>query len=131
MTLQPPGEHPHGISDKDFDVLFTKGSPIIFAYLGYPWLIHHFSYRRTNHRNLHVRGYKENGTAMTPFYMAVLNDLDRFHLVGEFIDRVPSLGSRAAYVKQFLRDKLLDHKAYIEKHGEDMPEILNWKCQDE
>ena len=131
MTLQPPSEHPHGISDKDFDVLFTKDSPIIFAYHGYPWLIHRLSYRRSNHRNLHVRGYKENGTTTTPFDMAVLNDLDRFHLAGDVIDRVPSLGSRAAYEKQFLRDKLLDHKAYIEKHGEDMPEILNWKWQDD
>ncbi len=131
MTLQPQGEHPHGISDKDFDVLFTKDSPIIFAYHGYPWLIHRLTYRRTNHRNLHVRGYKENGTTTTPFDMAVLNDLDRFHLAGDVIDRVPSLGSRAAYAKQMLRDKLLDHKTYIEKHGEDMPEILNWKWQDE
>ena len=131
MTLQPQGEHPHGISDKDFDVLFTKDSPIIFAYHGYPWLIHRLTYRRTNHRNLHVRGYKENGTTTTPFDMAVLNDLDRFHLAGDVIDRVPSLGSRAAYAKQMLRDKLLDHKTYIEKHGEDMPEILNWNWQDE
>jgi xylulose-5-phosphate/fructose-6-phosphate phosphoketolase len=127
MTLQPPAEHPHGISDKDFDVLFTKDRPIIFAYHGYPWLIHRLTYRRANHHNLHVRGYKENGSTTTPFDMAVLNDLDRFHLAGDVIDRVPSLGSRAAYAKQFLRDKLLDHKAYIEKHGEDMPEILNWK----
>ncbi|MGB5511603.1 MAG: hypothetical protein WBM87_07835, partial [Woeseiaceae bacterium] len=127
MTLQPPGEHPHGISDKDFDVLFTKDRPIIFAYHGYPWLIHRLTYRRTNHGNLHVRGYKENGTTTTPFDMAVLNDIDRFHLAGDVIDRVPSLGSRAAYSKHLLRDKLLDHKAYIEKHGEDMPEILNWK----
>jgi xylulose-5-phosphate/fructose-6-phosphate phosphoketolase len=130
MTLQPPAEHPHGISDKDFDVLFTKDKPIIFVYHGYPWLIHRLTYRRTNHNNLHVRGYKENGTTTTPFDMAVLNDLDRFHLAGDVIDRVPSLGSRAAYGKQFLRDKLLDHKAYIEKHGEDMPEILNWKWED-
>lgn len=127
MTLQPQSEHPHGISDKDFDVLFTKDKPIIFAYHGYPWLIHRLTYRRTNHHQLHVRGYKENGTTTTPFDMAVLNDLDRFHLVGDVIDRVPGLGSRAAYAKQYLRDKLLDHKAYIEKHGEDMPEILNWK----
>jgi xylulose-5-phosphate/fructose-6-phosphate phosphoketolase len=131
MTLQPESEHPHGISDKDFDVLFTKDRPIIFAYHGYPWLIHRLTYRRTNHNRMHVRGYKENGTTTTPFDMAVLNDLDRFHLVGDVIDRVPSLGSRAAYVKQFLRDKLLDHKAYIEKHGEDMPEILNWKWSHE
>ena len=126
MTLQPQSEHPHGISDKDFDVLFTKDKPIIFAFHGYPWLIHRLCYRRTNHHQLHVRGYKENGTTTTPFDMAVLNDIDRFHLVGDVIDRVPDLGSRAAYVKQFLRDKLLDHKAYIEQYGEDMPEILNW-----
>ncbi len=129
MTLQPQSEHPHGISDKDFDVLFTKDKPIIFAYHGYPWLIHRLTYRRTNHHQLHVRGYKENGTTTTPFDMAVLNDLDRFHLVGDVIDRVPGLGSRAAYAKQYLRDKLLDHKDYIEKHGEDMPEILNWKWE--
>jgi len=127
MTLQPQSEHPHGLSDKDFDVLFTKDKPIIFAFHGYPWLIHRLAYRRTNHKNLHVRGYKECGTTTTPFDMVVLNDLDRFHLVGDVIDRVPKLGSRAAYAKQFLRDKLLDHKAYINKHGEDMPEIRNWK----
>jgi xylulose-5-phosphate/fructose-6-phosphate phosphoketolase len=127
MTLQPQTEHPHGLSDKDFDALFTKDRPIIFAYHGYPWLIHRLTYRRTNHSNLHVRGYKEEGTTTTPFDMVVLNDLDRFHLAGDVIDRVPSLGSRAAYAKQFLRDRLLDHKAYIVEHGEDMPEIRNWK----
>jgi xylulose-5-phosphate/fructose-6-phosphate phosphoketolase len=127
MTLQPESEHPHGISDKDFDVLFTIDKPVIFAFHGYPWLIHRLCYRRNNHKHLHVRGYKENGTTTTPFDMAVLNDLDRFHLVGDVIDRVPGLGSRAAYAKQFLRDKLLDHKAYIEKFGEDMPEIRDWK----
>jgi xylulose-5-phosphate/fructose-6-phosphate phosphoketolase len=127
MTLQPRSEHPHGLSDKDFDVLFTRDKPIIFAFHGYPWLIHRLAYRRTNHANLHVRGYKENGTTTTPFDMVVLNDLDRFHLAGDVIDRVPGLGSRAAYAKQFLRDKLLDHKAYIDKHGQDMPEIRNWK----
>ncbi|MBI4526036.1 MAG: phosphoketolase family protein [Deltaproteobacteria bacterium] len=127
MTLQPQSEHPHGLSDRDFDLLFTKDKPIIFAYHGYPWLIHRLTYRRTNHKNLHVRGYKEEGTTTTPFDMVVLNDLDRFHLVGDVIDRVPSLGSRAAYAKQFLRDKLLDHKNYIRKHGEDMPEIRDWK----
>jgi xylulose-5-phosphate/fructose-6-phosphate phosphoketolase len=127
MTLQPRSEHPHGLSDKDFDTLFTKDKPIIFAYHGYPWLIHRLTYRRTNHKNLHVRGYKEEGTTTTPFDMVVLNDLDRFHLAGDVIDRVPSLGSRAAYVKQYIRDKLIDHKNYIHKHGEDMPEIRNWK----
>src|SRR6266705_3442608 len=127
MNLQPPGEHPHGLSDKDFDLLFTKDKPIIFAYHGYPWLIHRLTYRRTNHGGLHVRGYKEEGTTTTPFDMAALNDLDRFHLVGDVIDRVPGLSSRAAYVKQLLRDKLTDHTNYIHKHGEDMPEIRNWK----
>ena len=127
MTLQPQSEHPHGLNDKDFDALFTKDKPIIFAFHGYPWLIHRLTYRRTNHKNLHVRGYKENGTTTTPFDMVVLNDLDRYHLVGDVIDRVPSLDSRAAYAKQYLRDKLLDHKAYINKHGEDMPEIRDWK----
>ena len=127
MALQPQSEHPHGLGDKTFDGLFTRDKPIIFAFHGYPWLIHRLAYRRTNHKNLHVRGYKENGTTTTPFDMAVLNDLDRFHLAGDVIDRVPSLGPRAAYAKQFLRDKLLDHKAYIDIHGEDMPEIRNWK----
>ncbi len=127
MTLQPQSEHPHGLSDKDFDILFTKDKPIIFAYHGYPLLIHRLTYRRTNHDNLHVRGFKEEGTTTTPFDMVVLNELDRFHLVGDVIDRVPNLGSRAAYVKQYLRDKLLDHKTYIREHGEDMPEIRNWQ----
>ena len=131
MTLQPQSEHPHGLSDKDFDTLFTKDKPIIFAFHGYPWLIHRLAYRRTNHQHLHVRGYKEEGTTTTPFDMVVLNDLDRFHLVGDVIDRVPSLGSRAAYAKQFLRDRLLDHKTYIDKHGQDMPEIRNWKWRRE
>jgi xylulose-5-phosphate/fructose-6-phosphate phosphoketolase len=127
MTLQPQSEHPHGLSDKDFDVLFTTEKPVIFAFHGYPWLIHRLTYRRTNSKNLHVRGYKEEGTTTTPFDMVVLNELDRFHLVGDVIDRVPSLGSRAAYVKQFIRDKLLDHKTYIQRYGEDMPEIRDWR----
>jgi xylulose-5-phosphate/fructose-6-phosphate phosphoketolase len=129
MTLQPQSEHPHGLSDKDFDALFTKDKPIIFAFHGYPWLIHRLAYRRTNHRNLHVRGYKEEGTTTTPFDMVVLNDLDRFHLVGDVLDRVPSLGARAAYTKQFTRDKLIDHKRYICTHGQDMPEVRNWRWQ--
>ncbi|HEX8011376.1 MAG TPA: phosphoketolase family protein [Casimicrobiaceae bacterium] len=127
MTLQPASEHPHGLSDPDFDTLFTKDRPIIFAFHGYPWLIHRLAYRRTNHAQLHVRGYKENGTTTTPFDMVVLNDLDRFHLAGDVIDRVPGLGSRAAQCRQFLRDRLAEHKAYIERYGEDMPEIRNWR----
>jgi len=127
MTLQPSSEHPHGLSDKDFDVLFTRDKPVIFAFHGYPWLVHRLTYRRANHDNLHVRGYKEEGTTTTPFDMVVRNDLDRFHLVEDVIDRVPKLGPRAAYVKQALRDKLIDHKEYIEKYGDDMPEIKNWK----
>ena len=127
MTLQPKEEHPHGLPDKDFDTLFTKDKPIIFAYHGYPWLIHRLTYRRTNHKNLHVRGYKEEGTTSTPFDMVVCNDLDRFHLVADVIDRVPDLSSIAAYTKQFVRDKLIEHKQYIKKYGQDMPEIREWK----
>ena len=127
MTLQPESEHPHGLNEKDFDMLFTTDKPIIFAFHGYPSLIHRLTYRRTNHKNLHVHGYKGEGTTTTPFDMVVLNDLDRFHLVGDVIDRLPHLGSTGAYIKQHLKNKLLEHKAYIEMHGEDMPEILNWK----
>jgi xylulose-5-phosphate/fructose-6-phosphate phosphoketolase len=126
MTLQPQSEHPHGLSDYDFDTLFTKDKPIIFAFHGYPWLIHRLTYRRTNHPNLHVRGYKEEGTTTTPFDMCVVNDLDRFHLVADVIDRVPQLGARAAYAKQAIRDKLIEHQQYIAEHGDDMPEVSNW-----
>ncbi len=126
MTLQPKEEHPHGLSNKDFDTLFTTDKPIIFAYHGYPWLIHRLTYRRTNHKNLHVRGYKEEGTTTTPFDMVVLNDLDRFHLAGDVIDRVPKFGHIAAYIKQIVRDRIIEHKEYITKHGQDMPEIRNW-----
>jgi len=126
MKLQPASEHPHGLSDKDFDTLFTTDKPIIFAFHGYPWLIHRLTYRRTNHKNLHVRGYKEEGTTTTPFDMVVRNDLDRFHLVADVIERVPRLGSMAAYVKQAIRDKLIEHREYIQKYGEDLPEIRTW-----
>ncbi len=127
MSLQPPGEHPHGLPDREFDAIFTRDRPIIFAFHGYPWLIHRLTYRRTNHDNLHVRGYKEEGTTTTPFDMVVLNDLDRFHLAGDVIDRVPALGAVAAYAKQELRDRLVEHKHYIHRHGEDMPEIRDWR----
>ncbi len=127
MKLQPPSEHPHGLSDRDFDLLFTTDKPIIFAFHGYPWLIHRLTYRRTNHKNLHVRGYKEEGTTTTPFDMVVLNELDRFHLVGDVIDRVPQIGAEAAYIKQALRDKLFEHKRYIAEYGEDMPEVRQWQ----
>ena len=127
MTLQPSEEHPHGLKDRDFDDIFTTDKPIIFAYHGYPWLIHRLTYRRTNHKNLHVRGYKEEGTTTTPFDMVVMNDLDRFHLVADVVERVPRLRQRAAYVKQHVRDKLIAHKEYIRKYGEDMPEIRNWQ----
>jgi xylulose-5-phosphate/fructose-6-phosphate phosphoketolase len=127
MKLQPQTEHPHGLSEKDFDSLFTTDKPIIFAFHGYPWLIHRLTYRRTNHANLHVRGYKEEGTITTPFDMAVLNDLDRFHLVGDTIDRLPQLHGRGDYLKQELQDKLIAHKQYITTYGEDMPEIRNWR----
>ncbi len=127
MTLQPSSEHPHGLSDRDFDSLFTLDKPIVFAYHGYPWLIHRLTYRRHNHDNLHVRGYKEEGTTTTPFDMTVLNDLDRYHLAADVVDRVPRLQRIGAHFKQFLRNRLVDHKQYIHEHGDDMPEIRNWK----
>jgi xylulose-5-phosphate/fructose-6-phosphate phosphoketolase len=127
MKLEPPTEHPHGLSDMDFDELFTKDKPVIFAFHAYPWLIHRLTYRRTNHDNIHVRGYKEEGTITTPFDMTVLNELDRFHLVMDTIDRVPRTGDKGIYLKQQLKDKLIEHKQYIDKNGEDMPEIRNWK----
>jgi xylulose-5-phosphate/fructose-6-phosphate phosphoketolase len=126
MTLQPREEHPHGLSDPDFDMLFTKDKPIIFAYHGYPWLIHRLTYRRANHSNLHVRGYKEEGTTTTPFDMTVLNDMDRFHLVMDVADRVPQLGGHAVYLKQLMAHKRIEHHQYIVKYGEDLPEIRDW-----
>jgi len=127
MTIQPSTEHPHGLSDREFDSIFTTDKPVIFAYHGYPWLIHRLTYRRTNHDNFHVRGYKEEGTTTTPFDMTVLNDLDRFHLAGDVIDRVPRLQRVGAHFKQFLRNKLVEHRQYIREHGDDMPEIRDWK----
>jgi xylulose-5-phosphate/fructose-6-phosphate phosphoketolase len=126
MRLQPAEEHPHGLSDTEFDTLFTTNKPIVFAYHGYPWLIHRLTYRRTNHGNLHVRGYKEEGTTTTPFDMTVLNDLDRFHLVSDVVERVPECAAHAAYLKQAMRDRLVEHHEYIREHGEDMPEIRDW-----
>ncbi|MEE9219280.1 MAG: phosphoketolase family protein [Acidobacteriota bacterium] len=130
MKLQPAEEHPHGLSKKEFDALFTKNKPIIFAYHGYPWLIHRLTYRRTNHKNLHVRGYKEEGTTTTPFDMVVRNDLDRFHLAQDVIDRVPKLDAIAAYGTQAIQEKLVEHREHIRRYGQDMPEILNWKWPD-
>jgi xylulose-5-phosphate/fructose-6-phosphate phosphoketolase len=127
MKLQPAQEHPHGLNDKDFDSIFTPDKPVIFAYHGYPWLIHRLTYRRTNHNNFHVRGYKEEGTTTTPFDMVVRNDMDRFHLVMDVIDRLPKLQYVGAHVKQMLRDKLVEHVHYISKFGDDMPEIRDWK----
>jgi xylulose-5-phosphate/fructose-6-phosphate phosphoketolase len=129
MKLQPHTEHPHGLSDKDFDDLFTTSKPVIFAFHAYPWLIHRLTYRRTNHDNIHVRGYKEEGTITTPFDMTVLNELDRFHLVMDAIDRLPQTGDKGIYLKQQLKDKLIEHKEYIEKNGQDLPEIRDWKWE--
>jgi xylulose-5-phosphate/fructose-6-phosphate phosphoketolase len=130
MTLQPREEHPHGLSKRDFDALFTLDRPIIFAYHGYPWLIHRLTYRRTNHPNLHVRGYKEEGTTSTPFDIVVRNDLDRFHLVADVAERVEKLAPVRAYVRQHVRDKLVEHREYIVRRGVDMPEVANWNWPD-
>ncbi len=126
MTLQPQEEHPNGLTDEEFDSLFTVDRPVIFAYHGYPWLIHRLTYRRTNHDNLHVRGYKEEGTTTTPFDMIVLNELDRFSLVRDVIDRVPGLGERAAHLRQLVRDIHVDHREYIREYGDDMPLVKDW-----
>jgi xylulose-5-phosphate/fructose-6-phosphate phosphoketolase len=127
MKLQPPRDHPHGLTDADFDALFTRDKPIVFAFHGYPTLIHKLTYHRNNHANLHVRGFNEEGTTTTPFDMCVMNGLDRFHLVDAVVDLLPQLGGRAAYVKQALRNKLLEHHDYIRKYGDDVPEIRDWK----
>jgi xylulose-5-phosphate/fructose-6-phosphate phosphoketolase len=127
MTLQPESEHPHGLPDAEFDALFTRNKPIVFAFHGYPWLIHRLTYRRTNHDNLHVRGYKEEGTTTTPFDMTVLNDLDRFHLAGDVVHRVSSLASEAPRFKQMMRDRLIEHKLYVTRYGDDIPEIRDWR----
>jgi xylulose-5-phosphate/fructose-6-phosphate phosphoketolase len=129
MTLQPPSEHPHGLPDSEFDSMFTTDKPILFAFHGYPWLIHRLTYRRRGHDNLHVRGYKEEGTTTTPFDMTVLNELDRFHLVDSVIARVPGLATQSAHLRQRVRDKLVEHREYVTRHGEDMPEVKNWKWQ--
>jgi xylulose-5-phosphate/fructose-6-phosphate phosphoketolase len=130
MSLQPPSVHPHGLPDKDFDDLFTRDKPVIFAFHGYPVLIHRLTYRRTNHDNFHVHGYKEEGTTTTPFDMVVRNELDRFHLVADVIERVPGLGAAAVYAKQTIRDKLIEHRQYIERYGDDMPEVRDWTWSD-
>jgi len=127
MKLQPQSEHPHGLSDLEFDQLFTKNKPVIFAFHAYPWLIHRLTYRRTNHRNIHVRGYKEEGTITTPFDMTVLNDLDRFHLVMDTIDRVPEAAERGIWLKERVKDKLIEHRRYICQHGQDLPEVREWR----
>ena len=126
MRLQPDSEHPHGLSDAEFDALFTSDRPVVFAFHGYPWLIHRLTYRRANHANIHVRGYKEEGTTTTPFDMVMLNDLDRFHLVMDVIDRVPCLASRAGHVRQLMADRRLAARAYTREHGDDAPEIREW-----
>lgn len=129
MKLQPEHEHPHGLSDADFDALFTKSKPVIFAFHAYPWLIHRLTYKRTNHHNIHVRGYVEEGTITTPFDMTVLNGMDRFDLVQDVIDRLPQLGDRGAYLKEEMKDRLIQHTYYIRENGVDMPEVKDWKWE--
>jgi xylulose-5-phosphate/fructose-6-phosphate phosphoketolase len=129
MRLQPPEEHPHGLTDRDFDSLFTVNKPVVFAYHGYPWLIHRLTYRRANHDNLHVRGYKEEGTTTTPFDMVVLNELDRFHLAIDVVNRVPRLAVIGSYAKQTFRDRLIEHRQYVERYGDDLPTIREWRWQ--
>jgi xylulose-5-phosphate/fructose-6-phosphate phosphoketolase len=131
MRLQQEEEHPHGLSDRQFDAIFTPDRPVIFAYHGYPWLIHRLTYRRANHANIHVRGYKEEGTTTTPFDMVMLNDLDRFHLVIDVIDRVPGLGSKAAGLRQEMVDERLRHRAYTREHGEDPPDVRGWRAPED
>ena len=126
MRLQPDREHPHGLSEVEFDTLFTRDRPVVFAYHGYPWLIHRLTYRRANHANIHVRGYKEEGTTTTPFDMVMLNDLDRYHLVMDVIERVPGLGSRAASLHQEMADERVRSRAYTRAHGEDPPKVQEW-----
>jgi xylulose-5-phosphate/fructose-6-phosphate phosphoketolase len=126
MKLQEPSDHPHGLPDSEFDALFTTSRPVIFAYHGYPWLVHRLTYRRANHASLHVRGYKEEGTTTTPFDMVMLNDLDRFHLVMDVIDRVPGLGARAAGLRQEMTDRRMDARAYTRQFGDDDPAIKDW-----
>jgi xylulose-5-phosphate/fructose-6-phosphate phosphoketolase len=131
MRLQDAREHPHGLSDREFDTIFTTDRPVVFAFHGYPWLIHRLTYRRANHANIHVRGYKEEGTTTTPFDMVMLNDLDRFHLVIDVIDRVPGLGARSAALRQEMVDERLRHRAYTREHGEDPPDVGGWQMTDD
>ena len=126
MRLQDDTEHPHGLSHRDFDTLFTTDKPVIFAFHGYPWLVHRLTYRRTNHANLHVRGYKEEGTTSTPFDMVMMNDLDRFHLVIDVIDNVPALGSHAALLRQQMVDARAEARRYTREHGDDIPAVRDW-----
>jgi xylulose-5-phosphate/fructose-6-phosphate phosphoketolase len=126
MRLQPEAEHPHGLSDPDFDALFSVDVPVIFAYHGYPWLIHRLTYKRTNHPNIHVRGYKEEGTTTTPFDMAVMNNIDRFNLAIDVLDRVPRLAATSAGARELFKNELIRHRQYVRTHGEDLPEIRDW-----